>query len=73
MVSIPRSTSRTLFNSRSKTTKSRQPAPKARHRLISLLLGRSPEDSQPEAIEEATKWLDSTLDKLEGKPNPEKK
>ena len=71
MVSTLRPTFRASFKKRPKIAKSSPPNSQVRHRLISLLLGRSPKDSRPEATEEATKWLDSVVGELEGKPPAE--
>ena len=68
MVSTFRPTSRTPFKQRFKVAKSSQPNSQVRHRLINLLLGRSPKDSRPEATAEATKWLDTVVGELEGDP-----
>ena len=72
MVSTLRPTFRKFFKKRSKVAKSSQPKSQGHHRLINLLLGRSPKDSSPEATEEVTKWLDGVAGKIEGDP-PAKK
>ena len=65
MVSTLRLTSRTPFKQRFKVIKSSRSNSQVRHRLVNLLLGRSPKDSCPEATEEATKWLNSVVGELE--------
>ena len=62
---------RTSFKKCSKAGKSSRLGARVQRSLISLLLGRSPEDARPEATEEATKWLDTAVGELEGKPPAE--
>ena len=69
MVSSPSPTSHAPSKKRSKTAGSRRLASRVRRGLIYLLFGRSPKDSRPEAIKEATKWLDSASGNLDGKPS----
>ena len=59
---------RASFKKRSKTARSSRLGSRVQRGLISLLLGRSPEDARLEATEEATKWLDTVVGELEGKP-----
>ena len=68
MVSNIRLKFRTLLKKRPKVDKDSAPKSQVHHRLVNLLLGRSPKDSSPEATAEATKWLDGVADKIEGGP-----
>ena len=71
MVSTLLSRGRASFKKRSKAARSSRLGSRVQRGLISLLLGRSPEDARPEATEEATKWLDTVVGELEGKPSAE--
>ena len=61
----------TSFKQRSRGARSSRFGSRVQRGLISLLLGRSPEDARPEATEEATRWLDTAVGELEGKPTAE--
>ena len=68
MVSTLFPTFRAFFKKRSKAARSSRLGSRVHRDLVSLLLGCSPEDSRPEAIKEATKWLDSAVGELEDNP-----
>ena len=55
---------RTHFKQRPKVVRSSRSQSQAHHRWVNLVLGYSPEDSSPESIEEATKWLDNVVGEL---------
>ena len=64
MVSTLRSAPPASFKQRSKTVRSSRTQSQVHYRWVNLVLGCSPEDSRPEAIEEATKWLDGVAGEL---------